>query len=225
MINKLPGWVFIGGVVLAAVAGFVNAVGLLGLSHPISYVTGNLTLFSESLIQRDAVEATKTSILVAAFFIGAVLCGFIVQQSTLRLGRRYGAALAMEAFLLFAALWYLNRGVAIGGYLLTAAMGLQNGMVSLYSSAVVRTTHMTGVTTDLGVALGHVLRGMRVEPRRFLLLGGLLAGFVVGGILGGLCFARWHYLALLAPAVGTGVTGIAYIAYRQQQLLRFNHKS
>lgn len=218
MINKLPGWVFIGSVVLAAVAGFVNTVGLLGLSHPISHVTGNLTLLSESLVHRNLDEALHTSMLVIMFFFGAVLCGFIVKQSTLRLGRRYGAALTIEAVLLFVAIPYLDHGVVVGGYLLSAAMGLQNGMVSLYSSAVVRTTHMTGVTTDLGVALGHVLRGMRVESRRFLLLGGLLSGFVAGGVMGSLCFARWHYLALLVPAVVTGGTGVAYFVYRHRRV-------
>ncbi len=218
MINKLPGWVFIGSVILAAVAGFVNTVGLLGLRHPMSHVTGNLTLFSESLVHRNLSEAFHTSMLVIMFFFGAVICGFIVKQSTLRLGRRYGVALTIESGLLFVALPYLDHGVIVGGYLLSAAMGLQNGMVSLYSSAVVRTTHMTGVTTDLGVALGHVLRGMRVESRRFLLLGGLLGGFVVGGILGSLCFARWHYLALLGPAVATGSTGVAYFIYRHHRM-------
>jgi uncharacterized membrane protein YoaK (UPF0700 family) len=218
MINKLPGWVFIGSVLLAAVAGFVNTVGLLGLSHPISHVTGNLTLLSESLVHRDTSEVLHTSMLVIMFFIGAVLCGFIVKQSTLRLGRRYGAALTIEAVLLFVAIRYLDQGVVVGGYLLSAAMGLQNGMVSLYSSAVVRTTHMTGVTTDLGVALGHVLRGMRVESRRFLLLGGLLGGFVAGGVIGSLCFTRWHYLALFGPAVVTGGTGIAYFIYRHRRV-------
>lgn len=220
MINKLPGWVFIGGFVLAAVAGFANAVGLLGLSHPVSHMTGNLTLFSESLARQDMAEVFQSGTLVAAFFVGAVLSGVIVQQSTLQLGRRYGAALTVEALLLFAAVWYLDRKLVAGGYFLAGAMGLQNGMVSLYSGAVVRTTHMTGVITDLGVALGHVLRGKRMESRRFLLLGGLLGGFVSGGVAGSLGFSRWHYLALLAPALVTGGVGFAYFVYRQYRFMQ-----
>lgn len=105
MISKLPGWVFIGGLVLAAVAGFVNAVGLLGLNHPVSHMTGNLTLFSESFTRRDIGEAFQSGMLVVAFFLGAVLCGFIVQKSTLRLGRRYGAALAMMSKRIAIAAW------------------------------------------------------------------------------------------------------------------------
>jgi uncharacterized membrane protein YoaK (UPF0700 family) len=43
--------------------------------------------------------------------------------------------------------------------------GLQNGLTSKYSGNVVRTTHLTGTTTDLGIALGHVLRGSVRPPR------------------------------------------------------------
>lgn len=215
--GKVPGWILIGGFVLAGVAGLVNAIGLLGLEHPISHVTGNASLLAMSLERGDYRELRITGLLVLMFFLGAVIGGFVVQQSTARLGRRYGASLAVESALLFAAAFYLQRDSATGMYLAAVACGLQNAMVTTYSGAIVRTTHMTGVTTDIGIAVGHLLRGTPVAPRYFLLLGALLAGFVGGGILGAALFVQYRFAALLFPAAVTGLVGIAYFLFKQLQ--------
>jgi uncharacterized membrane protein YoaK (UPF0700 family) len=218
--GKVPAWILIGGFVLAAVAGLVNAIGLLGLQHPISHVTGNASLFATSLVRGDYDELRVTGLLAAMFLAGAVIGGFVIQQSTARLGRRYGAALTIESALLFAAAFYLGRGTDSGMYLAAVACGLQNALVTTYSGAIVRTTHMTGVTTDIGIAIGHLLRGVSVAPRYFLLLGALLSGFVGGGILGAALFVHWHFAALLVPAAITGMVGLMYFMYKQYQHIR-----
>lgn len=64
-------------------------------------------------MHRNLEEALHTRLLVIMFFFGAVQCGFIVKQSTLRLGRRYGVALTFEAVLLFVAVRYLDQGVIV----------------------------------------------------------------------------------------------------------------
>lgn len=43
-------------------------------------------------------------------------------------------------------------------YPLAVACGMQNGMVTTWSGAVVRTTHFTGTITDTGLVIGHWLR-------------------------------------------------------------------
>ncbi|HET7921955.1 MAG TPA: YoaK family protein [Gammaproteobacteria bacterium] len=215
--GRIPGWILVGGLVLAGVAGLVNAIGLLGLQHPLSHVTGNASAFAASLANGEYAELRITGLLVLTFFFGAVIGGFVVQQSTARLGRRYGAALAIESALLFAAAFYLQRHSSAGMYLGAVACGLQNAMVTTYSGAIVRTTHMTGVTTDIGIAVGHLLRGKAVAPRYFLLLGALLAGFVGGGMLGAELFVRYRFAALLLPALVTGAVGIAYFIFKQLQ--------
>lgn len=218
--GRVPGWILLGGFVLAGVAGFINAIGLLGLSHPLSHVTGNASMFAISLEGSDYRELRVTGLLVLMFFVGAVIGGVVIQQSTARLGRRYGVSLALESALLFAAAINLQQGSTTGMYLAAIACGLQNAMVTTYSGAIVRTTHMTGVTTDLGIAVGHLLRGTPVAPRYFLLLGALLSGFVGGGIVGVDLFEQYRYAALLFPAVMTGLVGIAYFLYKQLQYLR-----
>ncbi|MCV5232039.1 DUF1275 domain-containing protein, partial [Escherichia coli] len=85
--------------------------------------------------------------------------GFFIESSALKLGRRYGVALCIEGRLLLLSLGFLVQGDLYGQYLASAACGLQNAMITTFSGAVVRTTHMTGIITDLGIMIGESLRG------------------------------------------------------------------
>lgn len=92
-------------------------------------------------------------------------------------------------------------------------MGLQNAMTSTYSGAVVRTTHLSGIMTDLGVMLGHWVRRLPVDTLKLTLLLTLAGGFWLGAITGTLLFRWMAFDGLLMPAVLTGATGLAYAWY------------
>jgi len=118
--------------------------------------------------------------------------------------------------LLLSAMAFLNRGSLLGHYLASAACGLQNAMMSTFSGAVVRTTHVTGLFTDLGVTLGLWLRGQRADQRRVVLYLTLIAGFIVGGVLGAEGFSRYRFDTLVAPAVLAATIAVAYLLYRKR---------
>jgi uncharacterized membrane protein YoaK (UPF0700 family) len=109
--------------------------------------------------------------------------------------------------------------------LLCAAMGMQNSMVTRLSGAVVRTTHLTGVVTDLGIEAAQWVRWMRaraafvrrhagghelVPPRagRSVLLLSITSSFTVGAGLGAsltLHHGRW---AMLVPMLALALAGM-----------------
>lgn len=216
MISRLPPWILWGASVLAFVAGIVNAVGFLGFQHQgVTHLTGTSTLAGIAAARLDGLEVLHLLTVIGAFVGGAVLSGIIVQDSTLHLGRRYGAALLVESLLLGVAVPLLRRQSLLGDYLASAACGLQNAMASTYSGAVLRTTHVSGIFTDLGIFIGHLLRGIPVDWRRFRLWIGLLTGFFGGGACGALLFARWEYAALYLPASLTGLGALHYGVYRE----------
>lgn len=207
----LPSWIVLGGGFLAFNAGVVNAVGFLGLSHQaITHVTGSTTLWSVAIARGDSVEAFHIGAVVLSFLGGAILSGVIIQDLTLRLGRRYGVALLIESALLTSAVLTLRRGNLNGAYLASAAFGLQNAMATTYSGAVLRTTHMTGIVTDLGIAMGHALRRRAVDVQRLRLYATLFLAFFGGGIVGALAWNRWGPDTLLGPAVLAAVAGATY---------------
>ncbi len=184
---KLPAgpWVLLGGAALAALAGYVNAC-MLALFHvPVSHTTGALTRAGLDLVVGDEGDLVVALGVIGGFFGGAVLSGLIVGGREIRSGRRYGVALMVEAGLLLAASALAGRGAVTALPVAAFACGLQNAMASSYRGLVVRTTHTTGLMTDLGIHLGRLLRGDEVDRRPFFLLVVLILGFAAGVVTGG----------------------------------------
>ena len=201
MISKLPKWVEIGGFSLAFTAGSVNSVGLLGFKHQaVSHLTGVSTFFSLEVANANWWEVFHLWIVALAFLLGAMFSGFVVGNTALKLGRRYSFALLIESILLLLAALALAFNKPSGYFFASAACGLQNAMTSSYSGAVVRTTHVSGLFTDIGIMLGMRLRGQKVDRRRVLLYLILISGFVCGGVAGAVLYQQWQALALLLPA-------------------------
>jgi uncharacterized membrane protein YoaK (UPF0700 family) len=90
-------------------------------------------------------------------------------------------------------------------------------MVSTYSGAVLRTTHVSGAFTDLGILLGHRMRGIGIDFRRLRLCAMLIGAFFAGSLLGAVGYAHFGYATLYAPAVSIGTVGFAYVIYQHRQ--------
>jgi uncharacterized membrane protein YoaK (UPF0700 family) len=211
-----PPWITAGALCLAGCAGCINAVGFLGAQHQaLSHMSGTVTNLGIELGLADRALAWRAFVVLGSFFLGCVASGLIIRQSTLKLGRRYGVALVLESLLLFAAVWFFHRDATdTGDYLAAMACGLQNAMATGYSGAVIRTTHVSGIITDLGIAVGLFARRQPVDWRRIRLYLVLLVGFLSGGVIGAVAFVRLNYGTLLIPAVITGVVGLGYGTYR-----------
>lgn len=218
MTARLPSWVETGGVALAFIAGSVNAVGFLGFKHQaVSHLTGTSTILGSELARGDLVTSGHLLLILLFFVLGAVASGLIIRDAHLRLGRRYGVALLIEAALLLLAMYLLNNGSDWGHYLASAACGLQNAMASTYSGAVIRTTHVSGMFTDLGIFIGQAMRGLKVDGRRVKLYLFLISGFIVGSAAGAAAYMRWSYSALALPAAIAIALSLVYWLYRHQQ--------
>jgi uncharacterized membrane protein YoaK (UPF0700 family) len=219
MAERLATWVWVGASALALVAGMVNVVGYLGFEHQaITHLTGTTTLLGAALAGGDLRAAWQLAAMLLAFVGGAALSGLLVQDSVLSLGRRYGVALAIEAVLLAVAVPLFTRGSFAGPVLAAVAIGLQNAMATTYSGAIIRTSHVSGMFTDLGITLGHALRGLPVARRRLWLCLVIITSFLAGGVLGALAFALLEYRALYIPAVLTGTTGLSYAVWKHRNL-------
>lgn len=217
----LPRWVWVGAITLSSVAGMVNVIAYLGVEHQVvSHMSGTTSLLGAALAHGDWNEVRLLWGVLLAFSLGAMLSGLIIQDSALLLGRRYGVALLLESILLLAAIPLLERHPTWGIFSAAAACGLQNAMVTTYSGAAVRTTHLSGMFTDLGIGLGHLLRGMPLQVRRLTLSGLIISGFLCGSLIGTWLFQSLYYWSMLVPACITGITGAGYVIYRQWSLYR-----
>lgn len=214
MLSKLPRWIEYGAFILALVAGCINAIGLLGFEHQsVSHLSGTATLLGTSFLGDSFENALHLSGVLFAFFTGASISGFILHGGRLKLGRRYDTALLLEAMFIFVALFLLSKGYFSGQLAASLACGIQNGLATTYSGAVIRTTHLTGIFTDLGLMLGSALKGEEFDKRKAMLFTHIIVGFVLGGTLGAYLFILFRFQALLVPGCICVILAAVYRSY------------
>jgi len=224
---------------LSWIGGYANVITLITCNEVISHQTGNTTHLGQAiggLILHQ--PAAWPNLLYFGFLVGMFLCGSITSALMTETTRRSGGAskyilpMSFEALLLVTLLvalliqphpahasWSALCAVTgIGAF----AMGLQNATITKISGAVVRTTHLTGVVTDLGLEgvqlllwwrdmlrdtkagrAGRVLRASRRHPSflRVALLASIMGSFLFGATIGTVAFFKIGPFALLAPVL------------------------
>ena len=190
-------------VCLAALAGFVDAVGFIhtgGLF--ISFMSGNSTRLAVGLAERAPV-AWLAAQLIAGFVAGVVLGALIAAW---RPARRKALVLAMVAVLL--ALSAALGGLGAARWMLvplSLAMGCANNVFQRDGDVTIGVTYMTGALVRLGQRIADALRGGAPwDSLAYLLLWG---GLVLGAVAGALCFAQLGAASLwIAAAMAGGLS-------------------
>jgi uncharacterized membrane protein YoaK (UPF0700 family) len=209
-------WVFMGAVLLSFIAGFVNAALLEFFAVPVSHMSGAVSRISIDIGTGNMTDLRLIVSIVGGFLIGAIVSGMIIGGQHLKPGRRYGVVLMIEGGVLLSATALLLLNHPIGVTLTAFACGLQNAMASSYYGLVIRTTHVTGIVTDLGVMLGQWIRFKDIKPWKLFLLMGLLGGFLIGGLSGNLLYGSAGMISLLLPSLLCLSAGGAYFSWRQR---------
>lgn len=209
---------------LACVAGFVNSAGFVLVGSFTSHATGNVGRFANDLVLRDFVAASAAFTMIIAFFVGACVASVIIESRVFeRTPTAYGVALSSEAALLatfglVTRARFGNTPLVLDGeaVLLCAAMGVQNSLVSRLSGAVVRTTHLTGVVTDLGIETARWLvhwrrRRQRNPPvvAKIRLHLTIFITFIAGAIAGCALALRWDVAVVWLPTSAV-IAGAVY---------------
>ncbi|MCH7336848.1 YoaK family protein [Acinetobacter sp. NIPH 2699] len=213
-LQRLPNWIQLGAFLLALNAGMVNVLGLFTLLHQsVSHMTGNVSLLAMNILDWQPDHLIYLSLVVICFVIGSFYSGLILGNGNLALARHYGFPLSLVAFFLFLT-WLLIPSFPRYGLLWACvAMGMQNAMVSHYKGAIIRTTHLSGVLTDIGLALGYKARGLTVEKRRIFLHLLILSGFLVGGLVASMLYPYLKLQTFLIPAALSLMMSMAYWIY------------
>ena len=211
MIKRLPRWIEYGAFILAFSAGCINSIGLLGLSHQaISHLSGTATLAGSAFANADFTSLSNFILILLSFLVGAALSGLLLSGRSIKSGRQYDSLLVIEGILLILAMLSMNQGSFYGHYLASCACGIQNALATTYSGAIVRTTHVTGIFTDLGIMIGARLRGDKFDNRKAILFGLIIMGFIAGGVLGTVLYSHFAFMALLAPVLICFVLALSY---------------
>lgn len=205
------------GLLLAFNAGAMNAGGFLVLHMYTSHMSGFASQLADGLVMGQSTLLLNALGALLAFVAGAAVASMQINWGRQhRLRHPYALPLLLEAALmlpfgLMGAItlgWHTPFAVPLTVLLLSFIMGLQNALASKLSGGKVRTTHMTGNLTDLGIELGKLLywnrRGgppsqqVRHNQQRLHLFGGLILMFVAGGLAGAAGF-KWVGFVCVLP--------------------------
>jgi uncharacterized membrane protein YoaK (UPF0700 family) len=196
-------------ILLGLTAGLVNAEGFLGFSVLTTNITGHAALLAEGIAQQNW-ENTKIIVLwMLLFLAGAFTSGLFLSIFRLHQRYSYSVPIVIEATILVISARYGHAydgttffKIVLPGSLLFA-MGLQNALVTLVSGSVVRTTHLTGTITDLGIELAQLVNysykdGAAIRSKIKLRLF-IICSFVSGVLFGAYFFQRIGFKSFYIP--------------------------
>jgi len=198
--------------ILSCVAGLVNITGVLSVSTLTTNVTGHFAYFSEQLFIKNYKMAFMYLLYILFFLLGSFVSGAIMEWASKHKSHTsYIIPLSIEIVIMLVIGFspeLLPDGSSLALLFSSAllfAMGLQNALVTRVSQSVVRTTHLTGLFTDLGIELSqqlfHKEKEKRIQLNKSIFLKLMIIScFFFGGILGALTYQHFNLRTLLIPA-------------------------
>jgi uncharacterized membrane protein YoaK (UPF0700 family) len=222
MIPVLRGWTSVQrtaqnnmrlGITLCFVAGATNAGGFLAVGQYTSHMSGIVSSVADNLVLGQLQLALAGIAAVLAFVLGAMTTAWMVNWGLRRnLQSAYGRPLLLEALLLLVfglfgtgINFFASLFAPLTVLLLCFIMGLQNAVITKISHAEIRTTHITGLVTDLGLELGKLLYVNRLTRDTLVVANRqrlgihlrLIASFFTGGLAGAIGFKAVGYYATI----------------------------
>ena len=207
------------GGLLAFNAGAINAGGFLLVNLYTSHMTGFASMLADNLVLGNTTLVLGAVGALLAFTLGAAVTAVLVNWSRQNwLRSEVALPLLVEALLLLAfgllGASFTHQtpfAVPLTVLMLAFTMGLQNALVSKMSSSQIRTTHMTGVITDIGIELGKMIywngserapeSRVRANRIKLRLHGMLLTSFVGGGVVGAIGFKHVGFIWVVPLAI------------------------
>ena len=208
------------GYLMAFNAGAINAGGFLVLHLYTSHMTGFMSMMADSLVLGNTTLVLSALGALVSFLSGAAVSAILVNWARLyQLRSTYALPLLLVTMLMLvfgllgavSTQWKTWFAVPATVLLLSFMMGVQNATLTKMSHASIRTTHMTGVVTDLGMELGKMVFWNRAAREgahpvhanwsRMRLYAGLLAMFFIGGLLGAWGFQHWGFVCVVPLAL------------------------
>jgi len=204
---------------LSFVAGLVNVAGFLAVARLTTNVTGHFAFFADEVFQLHFWSGFIYFLYIFFFLIGAFLSSFLVELVLTKNERNiYIIPLTTEITVLLSVAIFgndlMNENPDLIACTLLFAMGLQNSLVTKISNATVRTTHLTGLFTDLGIELSQLFFYEQPVLKEKLyasikLRSTIIGFFFIGGIIGALFYAKIK-LGVLFIAVAVLISGVIY---------------
>lgn len=184
----------------AFVAGVVNVAGVIAFFAFTSNITGHVANLAQNVVEKDFKDIYVFLAWLILFFSGAFISSFAINSFKHKSNyQAHAIPIVIEiAVLMFVAIYGNNfyketdteREIVIGCILFS--MGVQNGMVSVISGGLIKSTHLTGLITDLGAEVAewiHPKTDKTVDIKhKIYVRSTILSFYIIGGLFAGYFF-------------------------------------
>lgn len=193
------------GALTAFSSGMINVSSLILFFAFTSHVTGHYSILAEEIAKGNYYQAAVVFIWIALFITGS----FVSNLSVIHLGDvntyvAHALPIALEIVVLVAVGTYgqyyydetlVETEILVG--MMLFAMGIQNGLTASVSNFAIKTTHLTGLSTDAGIlfsmfTLEKFRRNQDLRKRAHLLFV-IATFFLSGGILAGVLVINYQF--------------------------------
>lgn len=195
---------------LSFVAGFVNVVGFVSVKRLTTNVTGHFAFWVEDIFSLKFYDSSIYFLFIFAFFLGAFTSNTLIEIISQKNDKNiFIAPVVLEGIILSVVgvfgQYYIIKNANIIAIALLFSMGLQNALVTKISNAIVRTTHLTGLFTDLGIEVSQLFFYKTQEQQQRLktniqLRSRIILFFFIGGVSSGIIYSAIELRSLLVPA-------------------------
>ncbi|MBL7876922.1 MAG: DUF1275 domain-containing protein [Cyclobacteriaceae bacterium] len=188
------------GVLTALVAGMVNVASFMLFFSFSSNVTGYFAIFAAEIARADYHQVTIVVGWIFLFFFGSFVSNAIViHLNSKNMYIAHSLPIILEIVCLttvgvYGQFFYQETLVETEILLsfMLFAMGLQNGLTASISNFAVKTTHLTGATTDLGILFSMFTKKEFRDNQEILnkakLILSIACSYVIGAIISGFLY-------------------------------------
>lgn len=201
---------------LSFISGYANVYGIILIGLTLTHFTGDISKAAIHMINHVPIDDQIIKIFLGLllFLVGNIFSGAIIGERAFNIRKRYGLIFFGIGFAIFFSYIFFkdNNNFA---YMLCLTTGIQNGLFMTYKGILIRTSHLTGSISDLGVYIGYKLRGIKVDNIKIFYYITTIIAFFCGGIVATYLYNIFQNDALILIPLLYFLIGASYFQLRR----------
>ena len=201
---------------LSFISGYANVYGIILIGLTLTHFSGDVSKAAIHLASHNSLDEQIVKIIFGLFLFlaGNIFAGLLIGERAFNMKKRYGFVFIGIGFSIF--LTYIlfghNKNFA---YILCFTTGIQNGLFMTYKGILIRTSHITGSISDLGVYIGYKLRGIKVDNIKIYYYLTTIIAFFVGGVFAGYLYEKFENDAIILVPLLYFMVGAGYFQIKR----------
>lgn len=201
---------------LSFISGYANVYGIILIGLTLTHFTGDVSKAAIHLVAHNPLDEHILKIIIGLFLflLGNIFSGFFIGERAFNMKKRYGFIFFGIGFAIFFTyiLFGNNKNFA---YILCFTTGIQNGLFMTYKGILIRTSHITGSISDLGVYIGYKIKGIKVDNIKIYYYLTTIIAFFVGGVFAGYLYDKFHNDAIILVPILYFLVGAEYFQIKR----------